>query len=216
MPTNVSVIIATRNRAALLDECLHRLSAQRFLPGDEIIVVDNGSTDDTAAVVGSHQRRCGAPLHLLHEPIAGKSHAIARGAAVATGQILALTDDDVNVAEDWLEVLRTVMADPTVGMAGGPVRPRWEPTVPQWIRSVAGRHPRLAAPIALLDYGDERAQLGPRTLLGANIAVKRDVFFKVGGFPAHLGKMHGTLLSGEDHELCRRVQLAGFDAIYCP
>jgi GT2 family glycosyltransferase len=216
MTTNVSVIVATHNRAALLDECLDHLGRQRFLPGDEIIVVDNGSTDGTAAVVGSHQRRCAAPLHMLHEPIAGKSHAIARGAAAANGQILALTDDDVNVADDWLDVLRGVLADPAVGIAGGPVKPRWEPTVPRWIRSAADRHPRLAAPIALLDYGEQRVQLGQRTLLGANIAVNRDVFFKVGGFPAHLGKIRGTLLSGEDHELCRRVQIAGFDALYCP
>src|SRR5262245_22603444 len=141
--TDVSIIVATYNRAALLDECLHHLSEQRFLPGDEIIVVDNGSTDSTAAVVGSHQRRCAAPLHLLHEPIAGKSHAIARGAAAATGQILAMTDDDVNVAGDWLDVLRRVLADPAVGIAGGPVKPRWEPTVPRWIRLVADRYPRL-------------------------------------------------------------------------
>ena len=216
MATNVSIIVATHNRAALLDECLDHLSRQRLLPDDEIIVVDNGSTDDTAAVVGSHQRGCGLPIHLLHEPIAGKSHAIARGAAAAKGQILALTDDDVNVGDDWLDVLRRVLADPAVGIAGGPVKPRWEPTVPRWIRSVADRYPRLASPIALLDYGDERARLGSRTLLGANLAVKRDVFFRVGGFPAHLGKLRGTLLSGEDHELCRLVQVAGFDAFYCP
>ncbi|HEY7289201.1 MAG TPA: glycosyltransferase [Vicinamibacterales bacterium] len=212
----MSVIIATYNRSRLLDECLDHLSRQQFQPGDEVIVVDNGSTDDTAAVVKAHQQRWTAPLRLLHEATSGKSRAIARAVAVANGQILALTDDDVNVAEDWLEVLRTVLADPAVGLAGGRVKPRWEPTAPRWIRSVADRYPRLAAPIALLDYGDLPSHLGPRTLLGANIAVKRDVFIKVGGFPANLGKLRGTLLSGEDHELCRRVQAAGFDGVYCP
>jgi GT2 family glycosyltransferase len=178
--------------------------------------MDNGSTDDTAAVIRSHQGRWAAPLHLLYESAAGKSRAIARAAAAATGHILALTDDDVNVADDWLDALRAALADPAVALAGGPVMPRWQSTVPRWIRSVPDRCPRLAAPIALLDYGDRPVALGPRTLLGANLAVRRDAFIRVGGFPAHLGKTRGTLLSGEDHELCRRVQAAGLRAMYCP
>ncbi len=212
----VSVIVATFNRAALLDDCLEHLRRQRFAPGDEVIVVDNGSTDDTAAVVTRHQSRDGVPLRLLHESMPGKSRAIARALAVATGDILAFTDDDVNVDQEWLDAVRAAMADSEVALAGGPVRPRWQATVPQWIRRARDRHPRLGAPLALLDYGDRPIALGPRTVLGANLAVRREVFAKVGGFPTHLGKLRGTLLSGEDHELCRRVQDAGFRAIYVP
>jgi GT2 family glycosyltransferase len=212
----VSVIIATFNRAALLDDCLDHLRRQRFAPGDEIIVVDNGSTDHTAAVVAHHQIGEGVPLRHLHESTAGKSRAIARALAVATGDILAFTDDDVNVGEDWLDAVRSAMADRDVALAGGPVRPRWQSTVPQWIRHARDRHARLGAPIALLDYGDRPVELGPRTVLGANLAVRREVFTSVGGFPVSLGKLRGTLLSGEDHELCRRVQDAGFRAMYIP
>jgi GT2 family glycosyltransferase len=212
----VSVIIATYNRAALLDECLDHLRRQRFSPGDEVIVVDNGSIDDTAAVVAAHQIGCAVPLRLLHESVPGKSRAIAGAVAVATGDVLAFTDDDVNVEDEWLAAVRDAMADPTVALAGGPVRPRWQTTVPRWIRRARDRYPRLGAPIALLDYGDQPAELGSRTVLGANLAVRREVFTRVGGFPAHLGKLRGTLLSGEDHELCRRVQDAGFRAVYCP
>ena len=68
----------------------------------------------------------------------------------------------------------------------------------------------------MLDYGDRAVELGARTFLGANLAVRREVFAGVGGFPAHLGKLRGTLLSGEDHEICRRVQEAGFRALYVP
>jgi GT2 family glycosyltransferase len=212
----VTITIATYNRAALLDECLDHLRRQRFAPGDEVIVVDNGSTDDTAAIVARHQIGYTAPLHLLHEPLAGKSRAIARALAAASGDILAFTDDDVNVEEGWLDALRDAMADPAVALVGGPVKPRWQSTVPRWIRRARDRHPRLGAPIALLDYGDRPAALGSRAALGANLAVRREVFIKVGGFPAHLGKLRGTLLSGEDHELCHRVQRAGFRALYAP
>ena len=215
-PTRVTVIIATYNRAALLDECLDHLRRQRFSPGDEILVVDNGSTDDTAAVVARHQRGAAVSLQLLREPRPGKSRAIARALAVAAGDILAFTDDDVHVDDDWLAAVRAALGDPGVALVGGPVRPRWQATVPRWIRRARDRYPRLGAPLALLDYGDRPLALGARTVLGANLAVRREAFTQAGGFPAHLGKRRGTLRSGEDHELCRRVQEAGFRAIYCP
>ena len=88
--------------------------------------------------------------------------------------------------------------------------------MPRWLRAARDHHPRLGAPIALLDYGAATAELGQRTLLGANLAVRRTVFAEVGGYPVHLGKLRGTLLSGEDHELCRAVQAAGWRALYVP
>ena len=50
----IAVLIATYNRASMLDECLRHLAAQPFEAGDQVIVVDNGSTDDTAAVIDRH------------------------------------------------------------------------------------------------------------------------------------------------------------------
>ena len=94
---SVTVIIATFNRAALLDECLEHLRAQSFKPGDEVIVVDNGSTDDTPGVVARHQAAFPVPMHLLRETVPGKSLAVSRAVAFANGDILVFTDDDVNV-----------------------------------------------------------------------------------------------------------------------
>jgi GT2 family glycosyltransferase len=213
---SVTVIIATYNRAALLDECLDHLGAQSFEPGDEVIVVDNGSTDATPAVVARHQARFAVPLHLLQEPAPGKSRAVARAVTFANGDVLAFTDDDVNVDARWLDAIRDAMADPAVALVGGPVAPRWQAGVPAWIRRARDRHPRLGAPVALLDYGGQAAELGQRTLLGANLAIRWEVFTRLGGFPEHLGKLRGTLLSGEDHEMCRRVQTEGYRALYVP
>jgi GT2 family glycosyltransferase len=212
----ISVVIATYSRASLLDECLHHLAAQRFGAGDEVIVVDNASLDDTPRVVRSHQATFPAALHLLYEPQPGKSYALARALSSAEGEVLAFLDDDVNVDAGWLDAVRDVMRDPSVALMGGRVAARWESNVPQWMRSAPLRHPRLGAPLGLLDYPADVVELGPRTALGANMAVRRRVFATVGGFATHLGKLRGTLLSGEDHELCLRVQRAGFTAVYTP
>jgi GT2 family glycosyltransferase len=214
----ISIIIATFNRAVLLDECLEHLARQRFSEGDEVIVVDNGSTDSTPAVIARHRRSFPVPLRHLEEGRPGKSAALAPALALAAGEILAFTDDDVNVGDTWLDEVRGAMANGEVALIGGPVVPRWERPAPWWLR-LGGQEDgcwRLAAPLALLDYGPEPLELGPRTAIGANLAVRHDVIRRIGGFATHLGKVRGTLLSGEDHELCRRVQATGFKTMYWP
>jgi glycosyltransferase involved in cell wall biosynthesis len=213
---NISVIIATHNRCNLLDECLAHMARQTFGPGDEVVVVNNGSTDGTDAAVARHACAYSAPLVYVEEPTPGKSNAIAAALRVAKGDVLAFTDDDVNVAPTWLEAIRRAMIDSDTALVGGPVEPRWERCAPTWLRLSAQTYGRLTAPLAILNYGAETIDLGSRTALGANLAVRRDVFERSGGFAPHLGKLRGTLLSGEDHELCRRVQAAGLRAVYCP
>jgi glucosyl-dolichyl phosphate glucuronosyltransferase len=210
------VIIATYNRAALLEECLEHLSRQPLSAGDEVIVVDNGSTDETADVITRAAVRFAVPLRHLKEARPGKSHALGCALAAASGDILAFTDDDVDVEPGWLNAIRAAMNDKDTALVGGPVAPRWQTRAPMWLASATNNYGRLTAPLALLDYGPESADLGPRTALGANLAVRRDVLERLGGFATHLGKLRGTLLSGEDHELCRRVQAAGHQARYCP
>ena len=212
----ISVIIATHNRAALLDECLAHVERQDLRAGDEVIVVDNGSDDATQAVIATHRARCPVPLQPLFEAQPGKSRAIGRALAIAAGEVLAFTDDDVCVDDDWIAAIRQAMADRAVALVGGPVAPRWERPAPRWLRLGDGEYGRLAAPLALLDYGPQEAPLGCRAAIGANLAVRRDVMARVGGFAMHLGKLRGTLRSGEDHDLCDRVRAAGMRTIYCP
>ncbi|MBS1817927.1 MAG: glycosyltransferase family 2 protein [Acidobacteria bacterium] len=213
MPS-ASVVIATWNRAALLDECLRHLAQQPYGSGDEVLIVDNGSTDHTAAVVDQHACQFPVPLRRLYEPTPGKSHAIAAGLHAATGDLIVFTDDDVNVGDGWLLALTRAFLHPKVALAGGPVHPRWERRAPRWLALAS--HSRLGAPLGLLDYGTTPQRLGARTLLGANMALRRSVLDDLGGYAPHLGKLRGTLLSGEDHELCERVQGAGHEAWYQP
>lgn len=214
MPT-ISLVIASYNRAPQLERCLHALRLQHFGVSDEIVVADNGSTDDTQNVLARVPSELPVPLRTVFEPTPGKSHAIDAALRVARGEVLVFIDDDVLVSDHWLEALRNAFEnEPSLALAGGPVDPHWEARPPRWLS--LGGHTRLGAPLGLLDYGPTPQALGPRTLLGANLAVRRRVLTELGGYAAHLGKLRGTLLSGEDHELCARIQAAGHRAVYLP
>ena len=212
----ISILVSTFNRAALLRETLERLEQQHFEPGDELIVVNNASTDNTEDVIKAAAARFPVPLRHLHEPVAGKSWALNRAIIAAAGEILALTDDDVLVADDWLQTLRQIFEDPAIGLVGGRVDPRWERPAPAWLRvDDGGYYNGMSAPLALLHYG-EAQDLGDRSAVGANMGVRRAIVQQVGGFATHLGRRAGTLLCGEDHDLCARVSAAGFRCEYRP
>ena len=215
MPT-VSVVIATYNRAALLRATLDRLREQDYLPGDEVIVVDNGSTDATGAVIAQAAATFPVPLVGLVESTPGKSWALNAAIARAQGAILALTDDDVLVASDWIATIRKIFTESPVALVGGRVDPNWERPAPAWLRfEENGQYGPMSSPLALLHYG-ETQELGTRTAVGANMAIRASVLASLGGFAPHLGRRRGTLLSGEDHDLCQRAVASGLRCEYRP
>src|SRR3954447_25924434 len=94
----VSVVVPVRDGARVIGECLDALMAQRGAPPYEVLVVDNGSTDTTAAAVRAHPS---AP-RLLRERRPVSYAARNAGITAATGSILALTDADCTPAATWL------------------------------------------------------------------------------------------------------------------
>lgn len=212
----ISVVIATHNRASLLQTTLDHLRRQEYAPGDEVIVVDNASTDATSEVMARAAEGFPVPLRRRHDPSPGKAPALNAAIAGARGDILALTDDDVIVADDWIATMRRLFEDSSVALVGGRVDPRWQRPAPAWLQvEQQGRYGPMSSPLALLHYGDAQ-DLGGRTAVGANMAVRRSLFYALGGFAPHLGKRRGTLLGGEDHELCQRAVIAGYRCEYRP
>jgi glucosyl-dolichyl phosphate glucuronosyltransferase len=212
----ITVVIATRNRSSLLLAALEQLRGQDFELGDEVIVVDNASTDATSEVIARVAQGFPVRLYGLTESAAGKTPALNAGLAAARGDVLALTDDDVLVGEHWIREIRRAFERSTLDLAGGRVDPIWERTPPRWLRvEGADRYNHMASPLTLLHYGAAQ-DLGIRTVLGANMAFRRRVLRSLVGFASEFNRRSGTLLSGEDHDFCERAVAAGFGCEYQP
>ena len=214
---SISVVIPTYNRASLLGATLDQLSRQAYQPGDEVIVVDNGSTDATPQVIAQAAQRFPIRLLAMHEAKNGKGPALNAGLGAAQGWILALTDDDVLVADNWIPTIREIFTEPSIALVGGRVDPNWERPAPTWLRIERNGHfTAMASPLGIQNYGPSAQPLGERTAIGANMAVRRTVCEHVGGVSMRLAPQSRTLIRAEDHEFCVRVRAAGYRCEYRP
>lgn len=211
----ISVMIATRDRAPVLAQTLDALQAQQYPADDlEIVVVDNASVDDTRAVV-ERAARGPVAVRYLYEGRSGKSHALNTAVTRVRGDLLALTDDDVLPAPGWIAAFARAFADTGADYAAGRIFPLWEAPPPSWMS------PPLYGVLAVPDGGPVRLPLGKDTNeqimpIGANMAVRRAVVDRIGGWNPSLGKIQASLRTGEDHEFALRMVSAGYRGVYEP
>jgi len=204
--TFLSVIVCTRNRADELAGCLPLLANQaRSLPDVEVLVVDNGSTDNTREVVERVSSESRFAIRYTHEPEAGLCRARNHGRAAARGEVLAYVDDDVRVRPGWMGRVREhFLAGKSDCLAGKVTvevegeRPAWFPGDLLWI-------------LGETTFGD-----GPRPISfplhpqGNNFAVRREVFDAAGGFDPRI------TLYGDETEFFRRVSRHDYTTLYDP
>jgi len=216
---SVSVLICTYNRAAMLRETLAALRDLAMPPGCDvdIVVVDNNSTDDTALVLSEAARDSSVPIVYLKEARQGKSFALNSGLAVARGDVIALTDDDVLPAQDWLCRIVDGFRERDVTFVFGKVLPRWGCVPPPELLTTRAQH--IWGPLAIVDYGDlaidyRPESVGQRLPIGANLAFARSALTTIGGWRTDLGKVNNSLISGEDHEIFVRLRRHGLYSGY--
>lgn len=208
----LSVILPTYNRAVALRRALDALLHQNAACRDyEVIVVDNNSSDGTAELLSalSDER-----VRSVREPRQGLSFARNAGLELARGDIVAFTDDDVEVAPDWVSTIVCALdARPDVDGVGGRVLPAWEGERPAWLTKSHW------APLALQDHGDHKRvfdRTSPIGLVGANVAFRRDVFDRTGRFATNVQRVRDGIGSTEDHELLSRLYETGGRMLYLP
>lgn len=198
MPQSCSIIICTRDRAASLRETLAALAAVTAPAGweVEVIVVDNGSTDETAAAAAT-ARLPSMACRYVREPRAGQCHARNMGIAAAVGQIIVFTDDDVAPSRHWLENLCSPIVEGRADAVAGTVvlpsdllRPWMTRMHRNWLAST-----------------ERDATEAPR-LVGANMAFSRRVLERVPLFDVELGP--GRLGFGDDTLFGHQLLAAGY------
>jgi glycosyltransferase involved in cell wall biosynthesis len=205
-PIEISVVVCTRNRAASLEAALTSLARQTLAPARyEVIVVDNGSTDETPRLARA------AGVRALVEPRVGLSRARNRGTEAAAGEIIAFLDDDAVAREDWLARIAAGFAAGDAGALTGRVEPLWEAPRPDWLPDV------LLPYLSVVDWGARAGALHPgQWLCGTNMAFRRAALARAGGFSEALGRRGDVLLSSEEVLVQRRLAAHGIAARYDP
>lgn len=206
-PTRLSVIIATRNRAHAILDCLKSVAASAAAAGiadeAEIVVVDNGSSDGTAHVVESWGATRRMPVRLVTEPVAGLSRARNAGMRESRGDLLVFTDDDCRMSPTYVEeLLRYDAQDQELVMRSGSVVLGDPSDLPLTIKRVDATR-TWKRPMSVDGEGQ---LLG--SLIGCNMAMRRRVVEILGPFDTRLGA--GTNCpAGEDTDYFYRAYLAG-------
>jgi len=170
-PVSVSVVIPALNEQAEIGRCLESLGRQTYQEF-EVIVVDNGSTDDTALIAESFGVR------VVTEPRRGIAPARQAGFEAAQGAIIASTDADTVVPPDWVErIVEAFREDPETIAVFGPFRYRSDSAPRPFVNRII---PYCSSGLAVGQRVTWR--LGFPHFPGSNFAVRREAFFQVGGF----------------------------------
>jgi GT2 family glycosyltransferase len=210
--TDLTAIIPTRDRPGLLADTLRGLHDQD-LPGSsmEVLVVDDGSSTDLAAVVAALPGTARVSTRVVHQAPAGLNAARNRGAVEARGAILAYLDDDVLVEPGWARGVLDAFAASGADAVAGRILLKLDGEPPRWLS------PRLRRYLSELDLGDApRALAAEEDVYGANCAITRATFDRMGGFGDALDREGTSLRSNGDVEMFRRLRANGGQIAYAP
>lgn len=204
---DVTVILCTYNRCQSLATALESVAHSQMPESTswEVLVVDNNSKDTTRKVVEEAAGRYPGRFSYLFEAQQGKSNALNAGIRRAQGEILAFMDDDVIVDPEWLQNLTAIFEQADWDGAGGRILPEGSFIPPAWL-SLEGKY--ALAPLALFDLGLQPGELREPPI-GTNMAFRKEVFEKLGGFRTDLGPSPGSEARSEDMEFGDRALAAG-------
>jgi len=217
-----TVAICTYNGADRFPEVLECLRQQLDTENIrwEIIIVDNNSTDDTAAIIREAQENWPHPFALRYafEPKQGAGHARQKAVRLAHSPWIGFLDDDnlpspVWVAEAYRFAYQFAQQNPKIGVFSSRIRGIFESQPPVHFE-------RIASCLALIDRGAEPLKYLPEKKLlppGAGMVVRRNAWLEhVPQNPVLSGRAGNKMLTGEDLEVVLHIQRAGWEVWYTP
>jgi glucosyl-dolichyl phosphate glucuronosyltransferase len=215
---DVTALICTRNRATQLSNVLDSASHLVIPTGLswEFIVVDNGSSDNTADVVRRYAARL--PLRLVREERPGLSNARNRGVDEARGEYICWTDDDVELDPNWLAAYVVAFRrHPEAAVFGGRIFPMLEGPTPAWFAMAKDRWP-LETILAARNFGDDIVPVtlqGGREPYGANFAL-RAFEQRQNKYNPRLGVSPTQWRVGEETDVIYRILTSGGTGWWVP
>lgn len=213
-----SVAIPTYNGAERLATVLDSLSWQlnTHKLSWEIIIIDNNSTDNTAALIQQYQRRWNpqVPLRYGFEPKQGAAYARQRAVKMATSPLVGFLDDDTLPDMTWIiSAYRFAQRYPQAGVIASRIRGNFEITPPK-------NFERIASLLALTERGSQPLMYAPQKKVippSAGMVVRRRAWMD--NVPEELvltGRTSTSMLTGEDTESILHIQQAGWEVWYNP
>lgn len=195
-PALVSVVIPARDVAATIGEQLDALAQQRGAPRFEVVVVDNGSTDDTSQIVSEYAARDMRFRCLPAHERAGINYARNCGVEASRGELILFCDADDVVCPEWVSEMTAAAL--SADLIGGPLEIHQINDGPTQ-NSRPRPHPPGQLPVSFgfLPYA-----------IGANLGVWRDLILAVGGFD------EDAVSTADDIDFCWRLQLLGYRLVF--
>lgn len=213
----LTVIVCTYNRAAILPRCLGGLARQQDVDGFdwEVLVVDNNSTDSTRATVASLADALPIRIRYTFEPQQGLNHARNRGAQESQATYFGYIDDDIEASPHWLSALHGALTTNDADAVGGRIHLDPAIELPRWIQ------PELFGFLGHQDFGEEPFQMDGvrRYPYGGNMFFHRRVIDRIGLFNPRLGRRgsgrkRGELFKGAETDYFERLAAHGGARIF--
>jgi glycosyltransferase involved in cell wall biosynthesis len=215
----ISVVVCCFNSASRIEPTLRSLFYQNLtdVPGYEIIVVDNASTDETAVVCQRLKNQSGyrGDFFIVEERKAGLNFARLAGVFKARYDWILFCDDDNHLFPDYIKkACHIIDQNPGVGAIGGCGIPKFEDVKPEWFD-------RYYHSYAIGPQAEHEGVLNkqPAEIYGAGSLFNKTLllkYFEKGFISIMSDRKEGKLVSGGDVEWCYLIQLSGFKLYYCP
>jgi glycosyltransferase involved in cell wall biosynthesis len=197
----LSLVICSKNRAASLARCFEHIRQNRPAFKWELILVDNGSTDNTRDVMLAFIESLDVPAKYIYE--AKRGNGAGRNTAIeqCRGEIIAFTDDDCYLDSNFLTEVEKVFRDPQLGYMSGRIMLFDKTDMPVTINE------------SLDSYMVGESEIAPGGLVqGANMAFRKKAIVEAGMFDLVFGA--GAVFAGEDWELAMRISANGWKGGY--